>query len=390
MNTNNSISLKRVKESFEEQFNNDYRIFSAPGRINIIGEHTDYNNGFVLPAAIDKKIYLAIKETNDSQVNLFALDMDESVSFDINAQQTDLPHWAKYVFGVIKELEVLGAKVSGFNASFGGDIPAGAGLSSSAALESVFGFALNEIFQLNHSKRQLAEVGQMAEHNYAGVNCGIMDQFASVHGKAGKAIRLDCRSLDYEYFTIDTADYEFILTDTKVKHSLAESAYNTRRNECEEGVVLLQSQMAQVHSLRDVKSKDVETFEHILGEEIMLRCLYVTEEIERVREATKAIEANDMARLGELMYKSHAGLRNQYMVSCDELDLLVDITKNNPDVLGSRMMGGGFGGCTLSLVKSSGIENFKKIAVENYQKTFGKTPAFYPITISDGAQEILH
>ncbi|MBZ0243289.1 MAG: galactokinase, partial [Bacteroidales bacterium] len=371
MNTNNSNSLERVKAAHEAQFGNDYRLFSAPGRINIIGEHTDYNEGFVLPAAIDKKIYLAIKETNDSKVNLFALDMDESTSFDLNKPQPELPHWAKYVFGVIKELEVLGSKVSGFNATFGGDIPAGAGLSSSAALESVFGFALNEIFRLNRSTLQLAKVGQMAEHNYAGVNCGIMDQFASLHGKAGKAIKLDCRSLEYEYFTVDTGDYEFILTDTHVKHSLAESAYNKRRYECEEGVMLLQSQMVQVHSLRDVKPKDVEAYENILGEEIMLRCLYVTEEIERVRDAAEAMEANDLARLGELMYKSHTGLRNQYMVSCDELDLLVDLTKDNPDVLGSRMMGGGFGGCTLSLVKSSGIEAFKKTATENYQKTFG-------------------
>jgi len=389
MNTNNSISLKRVKAAYEAQFGNDYRLFSAPGRINIIGEHTDYNEGYVLPAAIDKKIYLAIKETNDSMVNLFALDMDESTSFDVNKPQPELPHWAKYIFGVIKELELLGAKVSGFNAAFGGDIPAGAGLSSSAALESVFGFALNEIFQLNRSRRQLAEVGQLAEHNYAGVNCGIMDQFASLHGKAGKAIKLDCRSLEYEYFTVDTADYEFILTDTHIKHSLAESAYNSRRYECEEGVMLLQSQMVQVHSLRDVRPKDVEAFEPILGEEIMLRCLYVTEEIERVKDATKAMEANDLVRLGELMYKSHAGLRNQFMVSCDELDLLVDLTKENPDVLGSRMMGGGFGGCTLSLVKSSGIEGFKKIASENYQKAFGKAPSFYPISISEGAQEIM-
>lgn len=389
MNTNDSTSLKRVQTEHEKHFGTDYRLFSAPGRINIIGEHTDYNEGFVLPAAIDKKIWLAIKPTNESKVNLFALDMDESVSFDLTDKQPELPHWAKYVFGVIRELEVLGAKISGFNATFGGDIPAGAGLSSSAALESVFGFALDTLFQLNRSTLELAKVGQLAEHNYAGVNCGIMDQFASLHGKAGKAIKLDCRSLEYEYFTVDTGDYEFILTDTHVKHSLAESAYNRRRHECEEGVMLLQSQMVQVHSLRDVRPKDVEAYENILGEEIMLRCLYVTEEIKRVRDAAEAMEANDLERLGKLMYKSHAGLRNQYMVSCDELDLLVDLTKDNPDVLGSRMMGGGFGGCTLSLVKSSGIDRFKKIATENYQQAFEKTPSFYSVVISNGAQEIM-
>lgn len=388
MNTTTPSTLKRVKTAHENRFQSAYRLFSAPGRINIIGEHTDYNDGFVLPAAIDKKIYLTISKTEGKKVNLFALDMDETASFGFDDQPENLPHWARYVYGVIKELEVLGSKVSGFDASFGGDIPAGAGLSSSAALESVFGFALNQIFDLKRSTLELAKVGQMSEHHYAGVRCGIMDQFASLHGKAHHAIKLDCRSLDFEYFPVKTGEYEFILTDTHVKHSLADSAYNNRRAKCEEGVLILQSQMNQVHSLRDVRTKDVEAFASLMGEEVFLRCSYVTEENDRVEQAAKAMKMNDLHRLGELMYASHKGLRDKFHVSCKELDLLVDTAKSNPDVLGSRMMGGGFGGCTLSLVKITGMDRFKQNATRAYQEAFVKTPSFYPIHISNGAEEL--
>lgn len=379
---------KIVKDSFETKFGNKFRFFAAPGRINIIGEHTDYNNGFVLPAAIDKRIYLAINAIPGARVTIYSVDFDEPVSFDLNDEQPELPHWAKYPFGVIKELQKKGFKPEAFQAAFGGDIPDGAGLSSSAALESTFATALNALFDFGLDKMSLAKIGQLAEHNYAGVHCGIMDQFASLHGKAGQAMQLDCHSLEFKYFPLELNDYELILADTKVKHSLAASEYNRRRYDCEEGVMILRTQMPGVRSLRDVRSKDMYGFEGILGEEIYLCCEYVTEENERVLDTCHALESGDLKRVGALMFQSHQGLRTKYMVSCKELDTLVDAAKKIEGVLGARMMGGGFGGCTINLVAKNAAEQFKKESSDAFFKAFGTTPEFYQVNIGDGAREV--
>lgn len=383
------MKANQVKVIFIRLFGSNFRLFAAPGRINLIGEHTDYNNGFVMPAAIDKRIYLAIEPTADQTVKIVSIDFNETVEFSISDSSQNLPHWAKYPFGVIKEIQADGHSVMGFNAVFGGDIPSGAGLSSSAALESVFAFALNSLFNLNIDKLNLAKIGQRAEHNYAGVKCGIMDQFASIHGKAGHVIKLDCRSLEFEYFPLELNDYELILADTQVKHSLASSEYNRRRYDCEEGVMYLRSQMPQVRSLRDVRSKDVYAFRGMMGEQIFLCCEYVTEENERVIDTSKALAQGNLQRVGELLYQSHHGLSRKYFVSCDELDLLVDTTKKIDGVLGARMMGGGFGGCTINLVKSSESHLFMEKTSEVFLQKFGKKPLFYKVNISQGAHEVL-
>lgn len=383
------MKIAHVKETFTKHFGAKFRLFAAPGRINLIGEHTDYNNGFVMPAAIDKRIYLAIEPNVDQSVKIVSIDFNETVEFSINDSPQNLPHWAKYPYGVIKEIQADGHSVMGFIAVFGGDIPSGAGLSSSAALESVFAFALNSLFNLNIDKLNLAKIGQRAEHNYAGVKCGIMDQFASIHGKAGHVIKLDCRSLQFEYFPLELSDYELILADTQVKHSLASSEYNRRRYACEEGVMYLRSQMPQVRSLRDVRSKDVYAFRGMMGEQIFLCCEYVTEENERVIDTSKALAEGNLQRVGELLYQSHHGLSRKYFVSCDELDLLVDTTKTIDGVLGARMMGGGFGGCTINLVKSSEEQIFMEKASAAFLQKFGKKPLFYKVNISEGAHEVL-
>jgi galactokinase len=299
-----------------------------------------------------------------------------------------LPQWARYPYGVIGEMRKAGHHPGSFHAAFGGDIPSGAGLSSSAALESVFAFALNELFSLGLDRFTLAKIGQKAEHNYVGVRCGIMDQFSSVFGKKDHVFRLDCRSLDYEYFPLVLDGYELILADTQVKHSLASSEYNTRRAQCEEGVMIMASEMPQVHSLRDVDNMDVMAFAGIMGEEIAMRCQYVTEENDRVLQTCDALANGDMEEVGKLLYKSHHGLSNLYMVSCAELDLLVDTAKTIDGVMGARMMGGGFGGCTINLIRSSAVETFKQKTSETYQEAFGIKPIYYDVHIGDGVREL--
>lgn len=369
-------------------FGSDFKMFSAPGRINIIGEHTDYNNGFVLPAAIDKKIYLAAQKVPGQMVTLHSVDFKETVRFNLYDHGDKLPHWAKYPFGMIKEFEKQGYYSEAFNAVFGGDIPDGAGLSSSAALESVFGVALNRLFNFGLSRMKIALTGQSAEHNYAGVKCGIMDQFASMHGQKANVVRLDCRSLEYEYYPLELGDYELILVNTLVKHSLAGSEYNKRRSECEEGVYILRNSFPDVQSLRDVSSEMIKKFRTQLRDKVYDRCLYVTEEIERVEEACRLLNARKVEEVGKLMFLTHEGLSKLYEVSCPELDLLVETAGKIEGVAGARVMGGGFGGCTINLVKASEIVCFKEKIAEEYLRTFGKEPVFYHVHTDDGAGEI--
>lgn len=382
------MQIDEIRDIFYNNFGSSCRIFSAPGRINIIGEHTDYNNGFVLPAAIDKKVYLAIAPTDDWVITINSVDYSETVSFNLFASSITLPHWAIYPYGVVQEIKALGFTLSGFNAVVCGDIPTGAGLSSSAALESVFAVALNTLFKFNLDSMTLAKIGQKAEHNYAKVKCGIMDQFASLHGKIGQVIKLDCRSLDYEYFPLELGDYEFILVDTGVKHSLASSEYNLRRQQCDEGVKALQQINPAIKSLRDITPEDLIPIKEKVNEKVYLCCEYVAEENARVLDTCKALTNNQIEKVGELMYKSHAGLRDKFKVSCNELDLLVDTSTTIDGVIGSRMMGGGFGGCTINLVKKKQVGEFKaKIEIAYIQK-YGKKPAFYEVNIDNGAGEI--
>jgi galactokinase len=385
----NQQEVKKITQSFHREFGGRYRLFAAPGRINLIGEHTDYNEGFVLPAAIDKRIYLALAPQDGPSVDLYATDLEARARFNLQDEDASpLPQWARYAFGVVKELQKLGYQPGGFRAAFGGDIPTGAGLSSSAALESVFAWALNHVFDLGADSLTLARVGQSAEHNYAGVRCGIMDQFASVFGKKDRVIRLDCRSLDHELFPLRLDGHELVLADTGVKHSLAASAYNERREQCEAGVAAVAQRHPWVKSLRDVSEKMLLAVRESLSPEVYKRCEYVIAENQRVLDTCEALALSDLAGAGRMMFETHRGLRDLYQVSCPELDLLVRVASDTWGVLGSRMMGGGFGGCTLSLVQADAIPAFKKKTAMAFLEAFGRTPAFYDVHTSNGAGRI--
>jgi len=358
----------------------------APGRINIIGEHTDYNKGYVLPAAINLGIQVEIENNGTNKVHLNAIDLNSVFTFDLQDERlnTDL-HWTKYGFGVVKELQKLGAQLQGFNAKFWGDVPQGSGMSSSAALECSLSFALNQLFNLQLSEWDLIKAGQMAEHNYVGTKCGIMDQFSSILGKKNQAIFLDCLHLNYEYVPLDLKRYELLLLNTNVAHSLADSAYNTRRAQCEEGVNLLKQKTIIKDTLRDVKASEIDQLETLLPSVIFKRCQYVVEENERVIKAKAALQKKDIITLGKLMFQSHEGLKNLYEVSCAELDFLVDCAKKEPAVLGSRMMGGGFGGSTISIIASNEKAAFVDKVALAYQQQFGIELSPYTVAIEDGA-----
>jgi galactokinase len=371
----------QISHKYSELYPSEPQLFSAPGRINIIGEHTDYNEGFVLPAAIDKRIYFAVGVNKEKKHRFYSFDFKQS------EESTDLlvtektKHWAKYLIGVLAQFENLNLY---FDVVFGGDIPAGAGLSSSAALESGMAVAVNEFLQANKSKFELVKIAQKAEHDYAGVLCGIMDQYVSVFGKEKQVIKLDCRSNTHEYFPLNLKEYELLLVDTKVKHSLASSEYNLRRQECERAVAYYQQNHPEVKSLRDL---NIEQLEFNQPDEISYRrSKYMVEEIQRVIQATQAMEAGDLESLGTLLYQTHHGLQHLYEVSCAELDFLVDQTREMDAVLGARMMGGGFGGCTLNLIQKNAIDTFKTSIKENYEKKFFKSPEFYLVKIENGAR----
>lgn len=370
----------KISQKYIEIFEKEPKLFSAPGRINILGEHADYNDGFVLPAAIDKRIYFAIGVNSEEKHRFYSFDFDESLETTLLEINGNTKHWAKYIMGVLAQFESPDLY---FDIVFGGDIPAGAGLSSSAALESGLAVAVNELLQAGKSKFELMKIAQKAEHEYAGVMCGIMDQYASVFGKKNHVIRLDCRSNTHDYYPLNLQNYELILVDTKVKHSLASSEYNLRRQECERAISYYQESHPEVKSLRDVKPEWLEVNKP--DETIYKRAKYVIEELHRVILATQALEEDDLTTLGNLLYQTHDGLQNLYEVSCQELDFLVDQTKNMEDVLGSRMMGGGFGGCTLNLVHEDFISEFKTIISNAYEKKFFKSPEFYSVKIMNGA-----
>lgn len=375
----------KIIRKFESRFNGEPELYASSGRINLIGEHTDYNGGFVFPGAIDKIIMAAISPNGTDKVNVFSIDIDEESTFGLD--ENDLPPqpWARYIFGVCREIIKRGGVVKGFDAVFAGDIPLGAGLSSSAALESCFAFALNDLFNDNSIDRfELARIGQATEHNYCGVNCGIMDQFASVMGQKGKLIRLDCRSLEFEYFPFAPEDYELVLIDSCVKHELADSPYNKRRQSCE--------RVAKRLGLETLRDADMEMLLSIISDitaEDYLRAKFVIEEKERVLAVCDALGRGDYETVGRKMYETHRGLSKDYAVSCEELDFLNDIAREC-GVTGSRIMGGGFGGCTINLVKKELSDNFIKDASDRFEEKYGHRPKVYPVIISDGARKIIY
>ena len=380
--------IQLLEKKFKQQFQSEPDFYKAPGRINLIGEHTDYNDGFVLPAAIDNAIYFAVAKNNLNKLRLFSYDLDEYFEADTDAlKKTDI-QWANYLIGVTVQLQKRGLNPGGLDCVFGGDIPLGAGLSSSAALECGFAVCLNDQFDLKIDDSDLILMAQKAEHEFAGVMCGIMDQFASVFGKEGYVMKLDCRSLNYDYFPLTNNEVDIILCDTKVKHSLASSEYNIRRSECEQGVAIIRSKFPQVKNLRDANNNMLEEVKSRMEENVYMRCHYVISEIERVEKACKALLKNDFSTFGRLMYDTHDGLSLEYKVSCKELDVLVDIAKETPDVLGARMMGGGFGGCTINLIKKGKAENFISIAKKEYEKRTGNKVQIYRVKISNGAGKI--
>jgi len=386
-NMNNAI-LKNIVAKYKELYGGEPLQLRAPGRINLIGEHTDYNEGFVLPCAVSQAIYFAMGKRNDGKVCLNSYDFNSYCEFDVNQKEAPKEQWASYLYGITQIIQQKGHKIGGFNCVFGGDVPVGAGMSSSAALESGMCLGISTLYNLDLDKMEMARIGQQSEHEYVGVKCGIMDQFASIFGKENQCVRLDCRSLQYEYNNLVLGDYIFVLTDSKVKHSLASSEYNTRRAECAAGISVIQKKSPYVKTLRDVTIDMLDSVKDQITPVVYNRCRYVIEEDNRVIEACKQLNDNNLEEFGKLLYETHDGLSKLYEVSCKELDFLVEQTKTMDYVLGSRIMGGGFGGCTLSLIKADKLEEYKSIIAPAYRKAFGIDCAFYAATAEDGTAVI--
>lgn len=377
----------KVNAAFTEKFSSTPRLFYSPGRINLIGEHVDYNDGFVMPAAIDKGMYYAIALNNSDDINFYSIDFDEKLSIKISGIKK-LSGWKNYVLSVVNEFILLGLPLKGFDCVFGGNIANGGGLSSSAAVEGGVAFGLNELLHFGLSRKELALLGQRAEHNYPGVMCGIMDQYANMCGKKDNVLLLDCRSVEHEYFPLHLTGYKIVLINTKVHHSLASSEYNVRRQQCEEGLAMLKKEMS-ITSFRDIKHPgDIVPFKDKMPQLVYMRCLYVVEEIYRTQAAAKLLQQNNLIEFGKLMFKVHEGLSNLYQVSCKELDFLVQLAKENEDVIGARLMGGGFGGCTINIIKEEGMKVFLDSATSAYQKKFQIDPEIYQVQIVNGTHEI--
>ena len=373
----------KISSIFKEKFGKEGVVYASAGRINLIGEHTDYNGGFVFPGAIDKVIMAEIAPNGTDTVNVFSVDLNESATFGLEEENAPSEQWARYIFGVCREIIKRGGKVEGFDAVFAGNVPLGAGLSSSAALESCFAFALNDLFNGNTiDKFELARIGQSTEHNYCGVNCGIMDQFASVFGKKDNLMRLDCRSMEFEYFPFKADGYKLVLLDSKVKHALVDSPYNKRRQSCERVAATL-----GVETLRDADMKMLNAVRGDITAEDYFRAKFVIEEKDRVLAVCDALVKGDFETVGQKMYETHHGLSKDYEVSCEELDLLNDIAARC-GVTGSRIMGGGFGGCTINLVKDELYDQFIATAKKEFNDAYGHEPVVIPVVISDGARRI--
>jgi galactokinase len=379
------MDAELLSAEFIRHFSHAPLLVRAPGRVNLIGEHTDYNLGFVMPGAINRAIYFAIALNQQQEVRLIAYDeQQDTLTISLSSITAGEKQWANYLLGVIAQFQQRGIQVLGFDCIFGGDIPLGAGLSSSAALCCGIAFALNHLLNSGLDRHTLAQIAQGAEHAYAGVRTGLMDQFASLFGQAGHVVRLDCRSLDYDYFPFDTGASHIVLCNSGVKHSLASSEYNTRRHECEQGVAILKQHYSEVASLRDVTLAQLQAHIDEIGTVVYKRCRYVVEENQRVLAATQALNDGDLTAVGQLMYASHAGLRDEYEVSCRELDVLVEAARALPGVFGARMMGGGFGGCTINLVAPEHVPAFEEAMKEAYHQELSLPLETYHTVLVDG------
>jgi galactokinase len=374
-----------IRKQFQQYFGKECRIASAPGRINMIGEHTDYNLGFVLPGAIDRNIFLALSPNPDDMLNLRALEFNEHHSFSLDDMRP-VKGWPTYLLGMISMLMPEKRLPDGMDVMISGNVPIGAGMSSSAALCSAFGLALNEVYQLGLSRMEIALAGQQTEHRFAGLQCGIMDQFASLHGKSGHLMKLDCRSLEFEYIPFHFPDIRIILVNSMVSHSLASSEYNLRRQQCETGVAFLQKQDPSIHSLRDVSLAQLDAQRAELDVKVYKRCRFIVEENQRLLKGCDLLKQQNLDAFGKLMYESHMGLSNEYEVSCPESDFLVNTIKELRGVKGARQMGGGFGGCIISLVEKKAEEIFIRDIQKKYGVKYGKIPDCYAMSISEGAR----
>jgi len=382
------MDTSKLKDKFKSLYGNDGVMYSSPGRINIIGEHTDYNGGFVLPGAIDKAMYCIIKPNGMSKVRAFALDLNESCEFGLEEADKPTQQWACYIFGVCREMAKKGKFVKGFDTAFSGDVPLGAGMSSSAALESCFGYALNDQFYLGFSLMEIALMGQATEHNYVGIKCGIMDQFASCHGKEGFLMKLDCRSLEFDYVPFNPKGYRVVLINTCVEHNLAAGGeYNKRRASCERVVAEIAKTHPQVKLLRDANMDMLKAVKDKVDPIDYMRSEFVIGEVQRLLDACAAMEKDDYETVGKKMYETHEGLSKNYEVSCPELDFLNDMAKEC-GVTGSRVMGGGFGGCTINLVKAELYDAFIQKTITAYEKKFNIKPKVYDVIIKDGARKV--
>ncbi len=382
------MTKEQIVKIFREKFGNESpEVYASPGRINLIGEHTDYNGSFVFPGAVDKGMIAALRFNGTDKIRAYAIDLNESSEFGLN--ESDLPKagWAKYIFGVCREFIKRGKPIKGFDTVFAGDVPLGAGMSSSAALESTYAFALNEQLEFGVDKFELARIGQATEHNYVGVKCGIMDQFASLFGKEGNLMRLDTKTMEFDYFPFNPKGYKLVLVDSVVKHELASSAYNKRRESCERAAAAIRKNHPEVEFLRDATMEMLNEVKKDISDEDYMRAEYVIEETQRVLDVSEALERGDYETVGKKMFETHRGMSKLYEVSCEELDYLNDVAREH-GVTGSRVMGGGFGGCTINLVKDALYDSFVNDVKVLYKNKFGREPKIYDVVIGNGARKI--
>lgn len=382
----NDTIAQKVKTAFHDKYGGEPMLIYSPGRINFIGEHIDYNDGFVMPAAIDKGIFFAVAKNNSTRFNFYSVDYEEAISVelsDVAKQDT----WKNYVLSVVNQYKLAGKNIGGIDCVFGGDVPLGAGLSSSAALEGGVSFALNEFFGTGLNRKELALLGQRAEWDYPGVKCGIMDQYANMNGKKDQVILLDCRTVEHQYFPLQLQEYNIILINCMVHHELSSSEYNLRRQECEAGLEILKKEKG-IQSFRDAKPDDIEALKDKMSEKIYMRCKYVVEEIGRTLQAASLLEKDDLTGFGQLMFQTHTGLSKLYEVSVPELDFLVNLADQSEAVIGSRLMGGGFGGCTINLVKKEQCTDFTEMARQAYKQQFGIEAEVYEIHTENGTHII--
>lgn len=386
------MDIEFVRSRFIKHFDGKTgNIYFSPGRINLIGEHTDYNGGFVFPGAVDKGIMAEVRLNGTDTVMAYSIDLKDRVEFKVTDPEGPRATWARFIYGMVREFQALGVDVKGFNIAFAGDVPLGAGMSSSAAMESCFGCALNDLFADNKiSKWDIVLAGQATEHKYIGVNCGIMDQFASVFGEEGKLMRLDCRSREFEYFPFHPQGYKLVLLNSKVRHELVGSPYNDRRKSCENVVEALGKHFPEkkFETLRDAEMNELEAVKAEVSAEDYQRAHFVLGEKERVLTVCDALEKDDYETVGKMMFATHHGLSKEYEVSCEELDYLVEIAQEC-GVTGSRIMGGGFGGCTINLVKDDRYDQFIHTATEKFTTKYGHVPEVYPVIISQGSHKVM-